>query len=77
MESIYFREGRHYSYQDLRKSFCIDSDEMLNKKIGILKEYGVLKTVQKEKPEYTDLSDQDIVIGEIPINSFNFVYQFS
>ena len=77
VESIYFREGRHYSYQDLRKSFCIDSDEMLNKKIGILKEYGVLKTVQKEKPEYTDLSDQDIVIGEIPINSFNFVYQFS
>ena len=48
MESIYFREGRHYSYQDLRKSFCIDSDETLNKKIGILKEYGVLKTVQKE-----------------------------
>ena len=77
MESIYFREGHHYSYQDLKKSFCIDSDENLKKQINILKQYGILKTVQIEKPEYVDLSEQDIVIGEIPSYSSELVYQFS
>ena len=77
MESIYFREGHHYSYQDLKKFFCIDSDENLKNQIDILKQYGILKTVQIEKPEYVDLSDQDIVIGEIPSYSSELVYQFS
>ena len=51
--------------------------ENLKKQINILKQYGILKTVQIEKPEYVDLSDQDIVIGEIPSYSSDFVYQFS
>ena len=76
MKSVYFREGRHYSFSQLEKAFSCDK-EKTRKNIGTLKKYNLLKTVRNDKPEYSDLSDQDIVIGEAPDDSSEFSYIFS
>ena len=76
MKSVYFREGRHYSFAQLEKAFSCDK-EKTRKNIGTLKKYNLLKTVRNDKPEYSDLSDQDIVIGEAPDDSSEFSYIFS
>lgn len=76
MKSVYFREGRHYTFAQLEKAFSCDK-EKTRKNIGTLKKYNLLKTVRNDKPEYSDLSDQDIVIGEVPDDSSEFSYIFS
>ena len=76
MKSTYFREGRHYSFAQLEKAFSCDK-EKTRKNIGTLKKYNLLKTVRNDKSEYSDLSDQDIVIGETPDDSSEFSYVFS
>lgn len=76
MTIAYFREGQHYSLGNLCESFSLER-EGAKKHISALKKYSVLKTVRKQKPEYSDLSDQDIVIGEIPDDSSEFTYQFA
>ena len=76
MKPVYFREGRHYSFAQLEKAFSCDK-EKTRKNIGTLKKYNLLKTVRNDKPEYSDLSDQDIVIGEAPDDSSEFSYIFS
>lgn len=76
MKSVYFREGHHYSFSSLKESFSLDT-EKTKSRISTLKRYYVLKTVRKEKTEYSELSDQDIIIGEIPDDSAEFTYQFT
>lgn len=76
MKSVYFREGQHYSFSNLKEKFSLDS-EKTKSRISTLKRYYVLKTVRKEKTEYSELSDQDIIVGEIPDDSAEFTYQFT
>lgn len=58
MKPVYFREGRHYSFAQLETLFSLDK-EKTKKNIGTLKKYNLLKTVRKDKPEYSELSDQE------------------
>ena len=67
MKSAYFREGRHYSFTQLETISSLDK-EKTKKNIGTLKKNNLLKTVRKDKPEYSELSDQDSVIGEITLD---------
>ena len=76
MKSAYFREGRHYSLSQLGEAFSCDK-EKTRKNIGTLKKYNLLKSVRNDKPEYSDLSGQDFVIGETPDDSSEFSYIFS
>lgn len=76
LKSAYFREGLHYSLAQLEKLFSLNR-ETTKKDIDTLKKYNLLKTVRKEKPEYSDLSDQDLIVGEVPDDSSDFAYIFS
>lgn len=76
VKSVYFREGYHYSFSNLKEKFSLDT-EKTKSRISMLKRYYVLKTVRKEKTEYSELSDQDIIVGEIPDDSAEFTYQFT
>ena len=76
LEPVYFREGQHYSFSDLEKAFCLD-EENTTKRINVLKRFNILKIVRKNKPEFTELSDQDIVIGDVPEDSSEYTFQFS
>lgn len=76
MKSVYFREGQHYSFSNLKEKFSLDADKTKSR-ISTLKRYYVLKTVLKDKTEYSELSDQDIIVGEIPDDSAEFTYQFT
>lgn len=76
LKSAYFREGQHYNFSDLQSAFSSDA-EKTRSRINTLKRYTVLKAVRREKPEYSDLSDQDNIVGDIPDDSADFCYQFT
>ena len=48
VKSVYFREGYHYSFSNLKEKFSLDT-EKTKSRISTLKRYYVLKTVRKEK----------------------------
>ncbi len=76
MEPVFFREGQHYSFANLQKEFSLDK-ENTNNRINLLKRFNILKTVRKNKPEFSELSDQDIVIGDVPEDSSEYAFQFT
>ena len=76
IKSAYFREGQHYSFFNLKEKFNFNA-EKTHSRINFLKRYSVLKVVRREKMEYSDLSDQDIIIGDVPDDSSEFAYQFT
>ncbi|MCR5762919.1 MAG: LlaJI family restriction endonuclease [Treponema sp.] len=76
MTTAYFREGQHYSLKNLSDKLSLDLEKTKNH-IVTLKKYSILKTVRNVKPDFSDLSDQDVIIGEIPEDSSDFTYQFT
>lgn len=81
LATSYFREQKHYSFYDIYKKLskstvssstksddshatAITEDEC-KKVLGVLKKYGVVKSVDSKKPEYEDLSDLDVVIADV------------
>lgn len=74
--SAYFREGKQYSFSELKSKFRLDDDE-LKKQINLLRRCNILKIVKKEKLEYSSLSDQELIINEPPEDSSGFCYVFS
>jgi len=75
--SPFFREGRHYSYDDIKKAFRLDDDVQAKKRINTLKRFNVLKQVRAEKPDYSELSDLDLATGDVPEDSAGYCYQFT
>ena len=43
---------------------------------GILKKYGIVKAVKASKPEYEDLSNQDIILTDVVENNPEIQYVF-
>lgn len=76
MKSAYFREGQHYSFSEIKKRFSLD-DETAKKRINLLRRCNILKIIRKEKFGYSDLSNQDLIINELPEDSSDFFYAFS
>lgn len=64
MISVYLREMKRYSYDELKKIFKCTNDE-LDKTIGKLKEYYILKVVPftKEQKELSELIEDDISVN--------------
>ncbi len=75
MAKGFFRERKHYKLFEIAKEFRIGSEEA-RRLAGILKKYGVVKTVKASKPEYEDLSDQDIILTDVIENSTEAEYVF-
>jgi len=53
----------------------IDSEET-KRLVGILKRYGIVKAVKASKPEYEDLSNQDIILTDVVENNSEVQYVF-
>jgi len=77
MKSSYFRECKHYQFSQIKDKFGINSDELTERKINILKRYNIIKIVQNNKLEYDELSDQDFIAGEIKDDSSEYSYIFT
>ena len=58
----YFREQQHYSLNQIaQKLGLVQNMEKVEKIVGTLKKYGVVKSVQKIKNGYEDLSDLEVI----------------
>ena len=50
----FFRERKYYRLHEISKELDT-SPEKTRRLVGILKKYGIVKTVKSSKPEYEDL----------------------
>ncbi|MEG0553821.1 MAG: hypothetical protein RR533_09930, partial [Carnobacterium sp.] len=81
MAKGFFRERKHYILQEIAEELQISSEEDISSEetkrlVGILKKYGVVKAVKRSKPEFEDLSNEDIVITDVVDNSGDIEYVF-
>ena len=75
MAKGFFRELKHYTLHSISKELG-DNIEETKRLVGILKKYGVVKAVKKSKPEFEDLSNQDIVLTDVTENATDVEYVF-
>lgn len=75
MAKDYFQELKHYTLYGIAKELKTDIDET-KRLIGILKKYGIVKAVSKSKPEFEDLSNQDIILTDVSENEQGVEYVF-
>lgn len=71
----FFRELKHYTLYDISKELGADIEEA-KLLVGILKKYGIVKAVKKSKPDYEDLSNQDIILIDVLENTSDIEYVF-
>ena len=71
----FFRERKYYRLHEISKELDT-SPEKTRRLVGILKKYGIVKTVKSSKPEYEDLSSQDIILADIEETGIDAVYLF-
>lgn len=75
MAKGFFRELKHYTLHSISKELG-ENIEKTKCLVGILKKYGVIKAVKKSKPEFEDLSNQDIVLTDVTENTTDVEYVF-
>ena len=75
MAKGFFCELKHYTLYSISKELG-DNIEETRRLVGILKKYGVVKAVKKSKPEFEDLSNQDIVLTDVMENATDVEYVF-
>lgn len=75
MAKGFFRELKHYKINDISMELDIETEEA-KRLVGILKKYGIVKAVKASKPEYEDLSNQDIILADVVENNPEIQYVF-
>lgn len=75
MAKDYFQELKHYTLYGISKELDTDIDET-KRLVSILKKYGIVKAVNKTKPDFEDLSNQDIVLTDVSENTQDVEYVF-
>lgn len=75
MAKGFFRELKHYTISEISKELETTAEET-TEVVGILKRYGIMKAVKASKPEYEDLTNQDIVLTDTSGNSADTKYVF-
>ena len=76
MTKGFFRERKHYSLQEITDNLIHINMEETRRIVGILKKYGVVKAVKKNKPDFDDLSNEDIVLTDVIDSSSDIEYIF-
>ena len=76
MTKGFFRERKHYSLQEITDNLININMEETRRIVGILKKYGVVKAVKKNKPDFDDLSNEDIVLTDVIDSSSDIEYIF-
>ena len=75
MAKGFFRELKHYKLNDISMELNIEAEEA-KRLVGVLKKYGIVKAVKASKPEYEDLSNQDIILTDVVENNPEIQYVF-
>lgn len=75
MAKGFFRELKHYKLYEISKEFDITMEET-KRLVGILKKYGIVKAVRASKPEYEELSNQDLVLTDVSETNADVEYAF-
>ena len=75
MAKGFFRELKHYKLNEISIELGIEMEETI-RLVVILKKYGIVKAVKAAKPEYEDLSNQDIVLTDVVENNTEIQYVF-
>ncbi len=75
MAGGFFRELKHYTVSETAGELGTSLPEA-GRLLGILKKYGIVKAVRASKPEYENLSNQDIILTDVSENETRAEYVF-
>jgi len=75
MAGGFFRERKNYTLHGIASQLGITTEET-KRLVGILKKYDVVKAVKVTKPEFEDLSNEDIILTDVVDTSGDIVYVF-
>ena len=73
---FFYQFIKHYSLQEITDNLININIEETRRIVGILKKYGVVKAVKKNKPDFDDLSNEDIVLTDVIDSSSDIEYIF-
>ncbi len=78
MVSLFLREQKRYTLEDLIKSLHCSEDKAILI-LKRLKEYGILKVVKRTDPQMdlSDLSDEDVEVIDLDVSCDEYLYIFS
>ena len=78
MISVFLREQKRYTQEDLVKEFYCSEEKTIHI-LKRLKEYGVLKAVKANdsQKDLTDLADEDIEIADVEVGENEYLYVFT
>lgn len=78
MTSIFVKELKKYTYDDLQFLFSCDNNEKFNTILKKLKEYSILKTIKKNDEDIDDLQYENEVIVEVEesLDDINYVFKY-
>lgn len=78
MISVFLREQKRYTQEDLVKEFHCTEEKTVHI-LKRLKEYGVLKAVKAndKQKDLTDLVDEDIEIADVEVGENEYLYVFT
>ena len=78
MISVFLREQKRYTQEDLVKEFHCSEEKTVHI-LKRLKEYGVLKAVKANdtQKDLTDLLDEDIEIADVEVGENEYLYVFT
>ncbi len=78
MISVFLREQKRYTQEELVKEFCCSEKKTVHI-LKRLKEYGVLKAVKATdvQKDLTDLVDEDIEIADVEVGENEYLYVFT
>lgn len=77
MTSIFVKELKKYTYNDLRSLLEFENEDNRNSIIKKLKEFGILKTIKKSEEDIDDLQYSDEIIVEVSVDDTDIQYVFN
>lgn len=75
MAKEFFRELEHYSISDIAEKLQTNLYDA-KRLVDFLKKYGIVKAVKREKPEYRELSNVDLAVGDETGECTDIAYAF-
>ena len=75
MAKGFFRERKHYKSYEIARKLGLTAEETAEL-LGTLKRYGIVKAIKTSKAEFTELSNEDLVIADDEKNSADVEYIF-
>lgn len=76
IKTCFFREQEKYTQKQLGEKLCCDNEDRLINVIRRLKEFGVIKRVKKDTPDFQEINNEDYSVAPVVKDDTESLYSF-